>query len=59
MSGEAIRGFRYCTAHLERALAIAIKIGSLGAIRLTMTDWLDQSPSAVLFPFISCLLLAD
>lgn len=44
-----VEQFALLHRHLERALAIAIKIGSLGTIQRAMTDWWDQSPSAVFF----------
>jgi PAS domain-containing protein/DNA-binding CsgD family transcriptional regulator len=41
--------FAVLHGHLERALAIAFRIGSLGATKQLATEWLDRSPVAVIF----------
>jgi len=44
-----IQRFGVLHGHLERALAIGFRIGSLGTMQQVTTDWLDQNPAAVLF----------
>jgi len=41
--------FALLHGHLERALAIAFRLGSLGAMQQLSTEWLDRNPAAVLF----------
>ena len=41
--------FSLLHGHLERALAIGIRFGSMNAVKQSATDWLDHSASAILF----------
>ncbi|MGH7727563.1 MAG: hypothetical protein ACREM2_02060 [Vulcanimicrobiaceae bacterium] len=44
-----IERFGVLHEHLRRALAIAFRIGSLGAMRWALEEWLDRSSAAILF----------
>jgi DNA-binding CsgD family transcriptional regulator len=44
-----INRFALLHGHLERALAIAFRLGSLGAMQQLTTEWLDRNAAAVVF----------
>jgi DNA-binding CsgD family transcriptional regulator len=44
-----IARFEVLYRHLERALGIAFRLGSLGAMQQLTTDWLDRSSAAIIF----------
>ncbi len=44
-----INRFAVLHGHLERALAIAFRLGSLGTMQQLTTEWLDRSTAAVFF----------
>jgi DNA-binding CsgD family transcriptional regulator len=44
-----LKRFSVLHGHLERALAIGLRLGSQTAMRQTTTEWLDRSTSAILF----------
>lgn len=44
-----IEQFRFLHAHLERALKIAFRIGSIGTMQQCTIELLDRSPAAVVF----------
>jgi DNA-binding CsgD family transcriptional regulator len=46
---QDIEQFTVLYRHLEKALAIAFRLGSLGAMQQCTTELLDRSPAAVLF----------
>ena len=45
---EDIERFAVLHGHLQRALAIGVRVGSLGAMQRFSQEWLDQSPAAIL-----------
>ena len=44
-----IERFALLHGHLERALAIAFRLSSLGAMQKVTTEWLNRNPTAVFF----------